>query len=171
MNILINILTYEAIWLLGILWGNQGAVVGCVLLIIHLLRSKCRAADLKVMGFLFFLGLLVDGTLQLVGLFSFTNPGFPIPFWLLVIWLGFSITPHHSLAWLKNRLLLASLFGALGGPAAYWAGTRLGAATFNWPLPSSLIVLFLVWSAVIPTIMLFSRRCTPLNLENSDRKL
>ena len=158
MKILVNVLTYEAIWLLGILWGNQGAILGCILLVIHLARSECKAADLKMMAFLLLLGFLVDGTLQLVGFFSFSTPGFPIPFWLLVIWLGLGITPHHSLVWLKNRLLLTAFLGALAGPAAYWGGARLGAATLNWPLPSSIFVLALVWSAVLPTIMLFSRK-------------
>lgn len=160
MKILVNVLTYQAIWFSGIMWGNQGAILGCILLVIHLARSECRAADLKMMGFLLILGFLVDGTLQQVGFFSFTTPGFPIPFWLLVIWLGLGVTPHHSLKWLKNKLLLACLFGALGGPVAYWAGTRMGAATFNWPLPSSLFVLVLVWSALFPAIMLFSTKCT-----------
>ena len=160
MKILINVLTYEAIWFLGIKWGNQGAILGCILLIVHLVRSECKAADLKIMGFLLVLGFLVDGTLQQVGFFSFTTPGFPIPFWLLVIWLGLGITPHHSLDWLKSKLLLACFLGALAGPAAYWGGARLGAATLNWPLPSSLFVLALVWSVVLPTIMLFSAKCS-----------
>lgn len=68
------------------------------------------------------------------------------------------MTIHHSLAWLQNKLLLAALFGGLGGPVAYWAGTRMGAASFNWSLPSSLFLLAVVWSLMIPAIMLFSRK-------------
>jgi len=105
-----------------------------------------------------FLGLLVDGTLQQVVFFTFRSPGFPIPFWLLVIWLGLAMTIHHSLSWFKGKLLIAALFRGLGGPAAYWAGTRLGAASFNWPLPASLFFLAVVWSLMFPAIMLFSRK-------------
>lgn len=111
---------------------------------------------MRMMGFLLFMGLLVDGTLHQVGFISFTVTGFPIPFWLMAIWLGLAITPHHSLAWLQNRLLLAMLLGAMGGPAAYWAGVRLGAATFNYGLLFSLSILACIWAFVWPAVMFFS---------------
>jgi len=103
-----------------------------------------------------FVGLLVDGTLHQVGFITFTVTRFPIPFWLMIIWLGLAITPHHSLAWLQNRPILSMLFGALGGPAAYWAGVNLGAASFSWPLLPSLFTLSLIWSFLWPTVMCFS---------------
>ncbi|HHD63778.1 MAG TPA: DUF2878 domain-containing protein [Desulfobulbaceae bacterium] len=99
------------------------------------------------------MGIVVDGTLQKVGFFTFMSPGFPIPFWLMMIWLGLAITPHHSLSWMKKRLFLAALFGAMGGPAAYWAGVRLGVASFTWPLPQALLLLALIWSVLWTTVM------------------
>jgi hypothetical protein len=48
--------------------------------------------------------------------------------------------------------------GALGGPLAYWAGVRLDAATFNWPLLPSLLLLAIVWGALMPGVMHLSRR-------------
>jgi hypothetical protein len=156
MKIFVNVLLYQLIWLLCVLGGNRGALVALLLLLIHLVQTDKRAADLKMMGFLLFVGLLVDGTLQQLGFFTFTVTGFPIPFWLMVIWLGLAITPHHSLAWLKNRALLSMFFGALGGPLAYWAGARLGAASFTWPLLSSLGILAIVWALLWPEVMHFS---------------
>ena len=158
MKLVANALAYQTIWFSAILWGTPGAAVGCVIILILLATSGRRGDDLKMIGFLLFLGVLVDGTLQEADFFTFSTPGVPIPFWLLVIWLGLAMTIHHSLAWLKDNLLLAALFGSLGGPAAYWAGTRLGAASFNWSLPTSLLLLALIWSLIFPTIMLFSRK-------------
>ena len=158
MKLIANALAYQAVWFSAILWGNPGAATGCVIIFILLMTSERRSDDLKMIGFLIFLGLLVDGTLQQVGFFTFKSPGLPIPFWLLVVWIGLAMTIHHSLAWLKDKLLLAALFGGLGGPAAYWAGTRMGAASFNWSLPTSLLVLTIIWSLMFPTIMLFSRK-------------
>lgn len=158
MKILANALAYQVVWFLAILLGNPGAAAGAVLIFILLVISECREGDLKMIGLLTLLGLIVDGTLQHVGFFTFKSPGFPIPFWLLVIWLGLAMTIHHSLAWLKDKLLLAALFGCLGGPAAYWAGTRMGAASFNWPLATSLLVLAVIWLLIFPAIMLFSRK-------------
>lgn len=158
MKLIVNALAYQVIWFSAILWGNTGAALGCGIILALLASSEYKSDDLKMIGLLMFLGLLVDGTLQQVGFFTFKSPGLPIPFWLLVIWLGLAMTIHHSLAWLKDKLLLAALFGSLGGPAAYWAGTRMGAASFNWPLTTSLLILAIIWSLMFPMIMLFSRK-------------
>lgn len=156
MKILTNVIIYQLIWFFSVLGGNTGASGGIVLLLIHLLFSLKKRADLLMMGFLLFTGLLVDGTLHQVGFITFAETGFPIPFWLMVIWLGLAITPHHSLAWLQNRPLLSMLFGALGGPAAYWAGVRLGAATFTWTLFPSLCTLSIIWVFLWPAVMYLS---------------
>jgi len=156
MKILGNVLIYQLIWFLSVLGGNTGAPAGILLLLIHLLFSQKRRVDLMMMGFLLFTGLLVDGILHQVGFITFTETGLPIPFWLMVIWLGLAITPHHSLAWLQNRPILSMFFGALGGPAAYWAGMRLGSATFTWPLVQSLCTLSIIWAFLWPVVMYFS---------------
>jgi hypothetical protein len=156
MKILLNVLLYQLVWFFCVLGGNKGAIIALSLLVIHLTMTKCRGADLKMMGFMLFLGLLVDGTLQQVGFFKFTNTGFPIPLWLMVIWLGLAITPHHSLAWLKKRPVLSAVFGAMGGPAAYWAGVQLGAASFNWPQLQALTFLGFIWAFIWTLVMFFS---------------
>lgn len=168
MKILINVLFYQVIWFSCVLLGNSGALVALVVLPLHLAASGMVAADLKMIGFLFAVGLLVDGTLQQIGFFTFKQPGFPIPIWLMAIWLGLAITPHHSLAWLKNRPLLSGLFGALGGPVAYWAGVRLGAASFSWPELQSLGLLALIWGGLWMVVMHFSVLSTTGVTERGD---
>lgn len=125
-------------------------------LLLHLAFSSVRIADVRMMVLLLFIGLVVDGTLHQIGFISFKETGFPIPFWLVVIWLALAITPHHCLSWLKNRLFLSPIFGALGGPIAYWAGVRFGASTFNWSLPLSIGTLAVIWAALWPAVMYFS---------------
>ncbi|WP_163340491.1 DUF2878 domain-containing protein [Desulfopila sp. IMCC35008] len=164
MKLVINALVYQAVWFLAILWGNTGALFGCILILILLATSEQKIADIRMIGFLIFLGLLVDGTLQQVGFFSFSNPGLPIPFWLLVIWVGLAMTIHHSLSWLKHNLPLAAIFGGLGGPAAYWAGTRLGAASFNWSLSVSLCILAVIWALLFPIIVFYGRKVHPVKM-------
>jgi hypothetical protein len=156
MKTAINVILYQLIWFLCVLGGNKGAVAALPLLLVHLVTSRTKGADLKMMGFMLFLGLIVDSTLHQVGFFTFTNTGFPIPLWLMVIWLGLAITPHHSLAWLKYRPLLSAVFGALGGPVAYWAGARLGAASFSWPLLQALPFLAVIWAFIWALVMYFS---------------
>jgi hypothetical protein len=154
----VNIASYQIIWFLCVLLGSPGALGGLALVAVHFVLSDRKAADLRLAVLLLLIGIAVDGSLLRLGFFSFTVTGLPLPFWLLVIWLGLAITPNHSLAWMKNRPLLSVIFGFLGGPAAYWAGARLGAATFHLELLPSLLLLGLIWSVLWPVIMYLSVR-------------
>lgn len=153
MKVVVNVVMYQLIWFLCVLFDTIGAFGGLLIVALHFAVSDRKLEDLRMSAFLLVLGIIVDGTLVQLGFFSFTTPGFPLPFWLVVIWLGLSITPNHSLAWMKNRPLLSLFFGAIGGPAAYWAGVRLGAATFHWEVFPSLALLALVWGILWVTIM------------------
>ncbi len=161
MKMLLNILIYQATWLLCVLGETRGAVLALPLLGLHLFLSEKRKADLQIMVMFLAAGLIIDGTLSGVGFFSFAQPATPIPFWLAVIWLALAILPHNSLAWLKERPLLSALFGAIGGPLAYWAGVRLGVADFNWPLLPSLLLLAVVWAILWTGAMYFAGRMVP----------
>lgn len=144
---------YQGIWFLAVLGGNIGALAGALLLPVHLRFSGKRSFDLWMMASMLAAGLVVDGTLHQIGFYTFATDGFPIPFWLAIVWLGLAITPGHSLAWMRHRPLLCAIFGGLGGPAAYWAGVRLGAAEFNWQVSISLVVVAVIWACLWPLTM------------------
>jgi hypothetical protein len=167
-NPLVNLAINQSIWFLCVLGGNAGALFALPLLVLNILLSPHKRADRQMMGLLLLSGILIDGILQAIGFFSFTSAGVPIPLWLAVIWVALAALPHHSLAWMKKRMVLSALFGALGGPLAYWAGVRLGAATFHWPLISSLALLAVVWAFLWTGVMAVAARQTspqPDNLE------
>jgi hypothetical protein len=159
-NPFINVGINQAIWFLCVLGGNVGALFALPLLVLNIILSRHRRPDLQMIGVLLLTGVLVDGTLLAIGFFSFTSAGFPIPLWLVVIWAALAALPHHSLAWMKKRSLLSALFGAFGGPLAYWAGVRLGAADFHWPLLSSLVLLAVVWAFLWTGVMAVADRQT-----------
>ena len=52
------------------------------------------------------------------------------PYWLVVMWALFATTINVSMAWMKNRWLLAVVMGAVFGPMAF-AGEKLGAVNFS----------------------------------------
>jgi hypothetical protein len=158
MNPFINVGINQAIWFLCVLGGNGGALFALPLLVVNILLSPQKRADLQMIGLLLLIGVVIDGTLQAIGFFSFSSGGFPIPLWLAVVWVALAALPHHSLAWMKKRILLSVLFGSLGGPLAYWAGVRLGAATFHWPLLSSLALLAVVWALLWTGVMAVAAR-------------
>ena len=107
------------------------------------------------------LGFIIDGSLRAAGVLAFHGWGWPIPIWLATIWIGLATLPHHSLWWMRSRILVNILFGALGGPLAYWGGTRLGAASFPLSLEYSLLVLAVVWAVLWPLVMSFAGRQRP----------
>lgn len=155
-NWLTNLAIYNLVWLLCVLGGNRLAGVALILMALHFLLSPCRRQDALLMGMVLSIGLLVDGVLNETGFFSLGSDQFPIPLWLATIWLAMATLPNHSLSWMKGRCALSALFGALGGLLAYWGGVRFGAASFNWPLHESLILLAVVWGLLWPVVMLLS---------------
>jgi len=161
MNALVNILIYQVIWFLCVIGETRGAILAIPLLGLHLFFTQNRKNDLQLMAAFFVAGLVIDGSLYGVGFFSFEAPARPIPFWLAVIWLALATLPHNSLGWLKGRPFLSALFGATGGPLAYWAGVRLGAASFNWPLVPSLLLLAAIWALLWPGAMHLAGKAAP----------
>lgn len=160
MNIVLNIFMYQAIWFVCVLGENRYVWVAAILLGIHFYLTPCRKADLVMVCALVLIGIVVDGGLNTLGFFSFSAQGFPIPFWLIFIWMALATLPNHSLKWMRHRPFLSIFFGALGGPPAYWAGVRLDAAYFNLQLIPSFLVLALIWGTLWPIVMYISGRST-----------
>ena len=74
------------------------------------------------------------------------------PLWMVSLWINFATLLNVSLKWLHGRYALAAVLGALGGPAAYYSGARLGAMQ-NLPGIGSLLVLSLAWSVAVPIVL------------------
>jgi hypothetical protein len=79
------------------------------------------------------------------------------PYWMVCLWALFASTFNVSLRWLRTKPVLAALFGALGGPLAYWAGARLGAATLLEPAWAGLLLVGLVYAVATPVLGLLAR--------------
>ncbi len=158
MNIFVNILIYQGVWFLGVLYGDRGGLIALALLTLHFVLSPRRLADMKMIAFFVAAGLFIDSCMQLFDVLTFFAPSRPIPFWLVVIWAGLATLPLHGLRWMQGRHFLNVFFGALGGPLAYWAGVRLGAASFPQSMLFSLVVLAVVWAVFWPLAMQVSVR-------------
>lgn len=169
MSLLLNIAIYQAIWFLCVLLGNLGALLSLPLLALHFVFSDKRAADARMMVILGAMGLIIDGGLRAAGVLALSGWGWPIPFWLATIWLGLATLPHHSLWWMRSRVFVNILFGAIGGPLAYWGGAKIGAASFPLPLDYSLFVLAVIWAVVWPLVMFLAERQPPDTTLSLDR--
>ena len=102
------------------------------------------------------LGTFLDGLLILLGVFTFTGSALPVwlsPLWLTAMWVNFALTLRVSMSWLLGQYGLGAVMGAVGGPAAYYAGARFGAIEFQSSLPAALFILAVIWAAAMPLLL------------------
>jgi hypothetical protein len=161
---ILNVTLYQIGWfccVLGAAWGYPltGSLSALALCAVHIVLAKTRMSEVKLMLSACLLGVIVDSAQQAFGLLFFkSSPGWPLwlPPWVFVIWAQFATLFHYALYWLKGRYLLAGLFGMVGGPLAYWAGIRMGAASFGNNPVITIMVLALVWATVTPALCRWS---------------
>ncbi len=79
------------------------------------------------------------------------------PHWIIAMWLLFATTLNVSLRWLKQRLYLAAAIGAIAGPAAFYAGHKLGGVQIP-DFMTAMLALGLGWSVLMPALILLSNR-------------
>ena len=92
-------------------------------------------------------GIIVDSLWHMSAAVTYAGSGWPLPFWLLGLWLMFPLTMNHGLAWLKGRPVLQIVCGIFGGGGSYLAGMHLGAASMQ---PAAQIILPLLWGLWLP---------------------
>lgn len=163
---LLNVALYQAGWfccVLGAAWDHPvlGALCALLLAGVHLLLARSRKAEALLMLAACMIGVAVDSTQQSLGVFTFkADPGWPLwlPLWVFVIWAQFATLLRYALHWLRGRYLLAALLGMVGGPLAYGAGIRLGAARLGEDPLFSLASLAIVWALVTPALFWLSDR-------------
>ena len=118
-----------------------------------------------------FIGLVFDSLLESSGWLRYPS-GMLLsnmaPYWILAMWALFATTLNSSMGWLKNKLILASVLGAIFGPLSYMAGQRLGAIEFI-DSSKATIALALTWSIAMPALMCaasrFGGRRKPVSIE------
>jgi hypothetical protein len=155
---LLNYILYQAGWfacVLGAAWGYAaaGTCIGLLTLALHFGLAQHRRAELELALAAAAIGLCVDTTQIWLGTLHFgagTVVAWLPPPWMVVIWMQFATTFHYSLRWLQHRPLRAALFGAVGGPLAFWAGRRLGVVELHPDLWPSLLSLAVLWSVAMP---------------------
>ncbi len=170
-NNVINFVCFQVGWFLCVLSAAYGypsiAPIGIVVLLaIHFVFHKEYGTQVILIATSLILGILTDSVLIFLDVFEPEYPFFISaisPVWMWALWVNFSTTLNASLAWLQNRPVLAAIFGVLGGPAAYYAGEKLGAMSLNEDLIYSIGMLGIVWGVVTPLLTLTARAASNEN--------
>jgi len=152
-------LLFQLGWCACVIGGERwGAAAAVPLLALHVallgrdLREWCLIACVAALGIGF------DACWQALGVLEFrgANGSIPPP-WLCILWLLFAGLPFHALAFLQDRLWLAALLGAIGGPLAYLGGIGFGAATSTFPPWFLALLLAPAWALLMPLILCVAR--------------
>ncbi len=141
----------------GLPWAGPLAVIAVVSL--QLCWHPDRIGRIGLMALAAAYGLLLDSLMASQGIFVFRDEWLldwlSRP-WMVALWPNFAFTLHSSLSWLLGRYWLGAVLGAVSGPLAYWAGSRLGAVDLGglWALG----VLAVVWSISLPLLLWMAAR-------------
>ncbi|MDA0207322.1 MAG: DUF2878 domain-containing protein [Acidobacteria bacterium] len=164
MNKVLNFAAFQAGWFACILGAANGMpwlgpiVVAAFLAAMLVTRRDRGAFTLRMTGAAG-IGFIADTVLLRMGILDFGNDAFS-PLWMTALWPNLAATLDSSLGWLSGRYFLAALFGAVGGPLAYYAGARLGALRLDLS-PSAFAAIACEWLAAFPLMVLLADRTVP----------
>lgn len=165
MAVAANILLFQAGWFACVLGAArgfpwQGALAALLIAGFIVLRSRVPRDELALVAAAAAAGFAFDSGLALAGWVAFEG-AVPAPLlapvWMVALWALFATTLNVSLRWLRDRPALGVLFGAVGGPLAYYAGEQLGALQFADPVPG-LVAVGAGWALATPLLFALARR-------------
>lgn len=156
----LNFAAFQAGWFACILGAAQGlswlgpiAVAGCLGAALGARRHRAVFA-LRMTGAAG-LGFIADTVLLRLGVLQFNTETLVSPVWMTALWPNLAATLDSSFEWLSGRYLIAALVGAVCGPAAYYAGARLGALRLD-PTPVTVGAIAVEWAATLPLLLLLT---------------
>lgn len=159
-NIVINIILFQIGWFACVLTAasNQplvGAIISLFIIVSHVLISKQYKQEIRIIVIAMIIGLFWDSLIVSAGWITYTSGmlnDFIAPYWIVLMWALFATTLNYSLSWMKEKLLLSVVFGAIAGPLAYYAGMKLGAVEFTNET-NALVALSIGWAIFTPSLL------------------
>ena len=98
---------------------------------------------------------------ELEGLLAFPPQavlGWPSTAWMVALWVLQAAILGGVMSWMRGRFLLASVVGAIGGPLAYLAGERMGAAVLGPSQAVALAAIGVEWAFAMPLLLWMETR-------------
>ena len=155
LNKIINFIAFQVIWLIAVIGAANEKLLPTVLAVAafccwQLSAKRRHQDDLPLLGFAIIAGLILDSAWQALGLIQYNLP-IPMiaPIWIILLWITLALSINHSMIWLKKSIWLAILFGAIGAPMSYYAGSKLDALSYPQGLFTINILLAISWALVM----------------------
>ena len=169
-RIIINFVLFQIGWFACVLGAAKqmpwlGVIVVAIIVVWHLSQAKQAKPELILLAHVLIIGGAFDQAMLSSHLISYqahgwqflNNPSALTPAWILALWAEFVTILNVSLRWMRNKWLVAILFGAIGGPLAYMGAEKLGAVTLN-SLPTTYIALSVGWAILTPLFLVLSQK-------------
>ena len=161
----VNFIAFQSAWFAAVLGAAHGlpwlGVVAVPLaLVLHLALSPDWRPELLLALAAAATGFVFDSLLIAAGMFSPVPYILPSPFsslWMVMLWVNLATTMNVSMGWLRGRYVLGLVFGAIGGPLAYYSGAKLGAMT-RLPDPRGLLGTGIAWAIALPLLLVVNER-------------
>ncbi|NIO15488.1 MAG: DUF2878 family protein [Deltaproteobacteria bacterium] len=169
---LVNLVAFHIGWLACVIGAGKGrpslgplVVPVLVALQVALIsqnsrRESCFIIATALFGFLADTGMIYGEVYEPV---RDVMPPPLIPLWMVALWVNFGAALNLSLRWFRGRYAAAALFGAAGGPFAYFAGAKLKAVVLNPDPLRSFAVLVIVWAVSVPFLYFLSEKIVGSN--------
>jgi hypothetical protein len=163
--IITNAAVFQVGWLCCVLAGaNQipwlGTLIALFIVAWHVSHAPSPRNELLLILSAGFIGAVWDSLLVYAGWLQYPSGTLidnTAPHWIVAMWLLFATTLNVSLKWLKQRPALAAALGATAGPAAYFAGYKLGGVEIP-DFTSAMTALALGWALIMPGLMALANR-------------
>ena len=126
-----------------------GPTIGLLYFCFHFVVVDRKKDDFKIFILCGFLGMFFESVLQYTGFIIYKgilmNSFSIIPFWVLILWLGFGLTVLHSFKWFFKKNVISSIIGGLITPLIYISAHKIGSVTLAYNLGYSYIILAVLW--------------------------
>jgi len=160
-----NILLFQIGWFACVLgaahgYAREGALLALAIVAAHVARAGRPGREAALVASAVLLGAVFDSLLVQAGWLRY-EAGVLVegtaPYWILAMWALFATTLNVSMRALRTHPWLGVMFGAIGGPAAYYAGAGLGALSFVAFVPA-LTALAIGWAIATPLLFTLALR-------------
>ena len=138
--------------------ASVGIMISLIVVWFHLRTTQHKFEETALIGIVTIIGFSWDSALVQLGYFQYSNTASSTfaPLWIVAMWTMFASTINTLFSWLKNRLLIAFLLGAVFGPIAYWSASQLGAVNIL-DFPNALLLQSIGWGILMPGMLILSK--------------
>ena len=145
-RIIANAVKFQIGWVLVVLYGNTVAVAcAAVALLIYSKWFYTGIQDVFLISVTVALGFVGDTLMGFFGLLTYPSGLVIPPFWMITLWLLFSMTLPWSVRPLIRKRVVFVAFCIIGGPLSYVVGVRLTDVEFGMEPVQAILVLALIW--------------------------